>query len=142
MERNRPEVAAAASASPVRIGAAPLAIEDVVEVAAGRRAVALERAPEFVARIERGAAFLRKALAENATVYGVNTGYGDSCGVEVPAHLVNELPVHLVRYHGCGSGAPVDQRATLALLTAPPNSPARGLSGLRLGFVEGIEPLS
>ncbi len=141
MERNTPEVAAAASAKQVQVGGRQLTIENVVDVAAGRCAVALNRDPAFVERIERGAAFLGQALAENATVYGVNTGYGASCGVEIPAHLVQELPVHLVRYHGCGSGALFDERATLAVLTARLNSLARGFSGVRWGLLEGIERL-
>src|SRR5258708_13393072 len=99
MERNTPEAGAAAWAKPVQVGGRQLTIENVVDVAAGRCAVALNRDPAFVERIERGAAFLGQALAENATVYGVNTGYRDSCGVGNPAHPGQELPVPLVRSH-------------------------------------------
>jgi histidine ammonia-lyase len=141
LERNRPEIATAATAPAVHVGDAQLTIENVVDVAAGRRAVALDREPAFIERIGRGAAFLRQALAENATVYGVNTGYGDSCGVAIPAHLVEELPAHLVRYHGCGSGALFDEQATLAVLMARLNSLARGFSGVRWELLEGLERL-
>src|SRR6185503_5107910 len=129
MERNRPEVAMAATADAVGLGNRNLTIEDVADVAAGRRALALNREPAFIERIGRGAAFLRETLAQNGTVYGVNTGYGDSCVVAIPPHLVEELPAHLVRYHGCGSGALFDEQATLAVLTARLNSLARGFSG-------------
>jgi histidine ammonia-lyase len=132
---------AAATAAPVQVGGRRLAIEEVVEVAAGRRAVVLSRAPEFVARIERGAAFLAQTLAEGGTVYGVNTGYGDSCGVGIPPALVAELPAQLVRYHGCGAGALLDERATLAVLAARLNSLAYGFSGVRFALLEGIERL-
>jgi histidine ammonia-lyase len=141
LERNAAAVEATASVAPVSLGGRALTIENVVEVAAGRRAVALNREPAFVERIGRGAAFLRQALAENVTVYGVNTGYGDSCGVAIPAHLVQELPAHLVRYHGCGSGALFDEQATLAVLTARLNSLARGFSGVRWELLEGLERL-
>jgi histidine ammonia-lyase len=141
LERNAAAVEATASVAPVRLGGRQLTIENVVDVAAGRRAVALNREPAFVERISRGAAFLKQALAENATVYGVNTGYGDSCVVSIPAHLVEELPAHLVRYHGCGSGALFDERATLAVLTARLNSLARGFSGVRWELLEGLEQL-
>jgi histidine ammonia-lyase len=141
LERDAAAVEATASAAPVTVGGRQLTIENVVDVAAGRRAVALNREPAFVERIGSGAAFLRQSLAENATVYGVNTGYGDSCGVEIPAHLVEELPAHLVRYHGCGSGALLDEQATLAVLTARLNSLARGFSGVRWELLEGVERL-
>jgi histidine ammonia-lyase len=126
---------------PVRVGGARLAIEDLAAVARGQRALALEREPAFVARIERGAAFLARTLEEGGTVYGVNTGYGDSCGVAIPPALVPELPAHLVRYHGCGAGALLDQEATLAVLAARLNSLAQGYSGVRFALLEALERL-
>src|SRR4051812_30764877 len=126
---------------PVRVGGARLAIEDLAAVARGQRALALEREPAFIARIERGAAFLARTLDEGGTVYGVNTGYGDSCGVAIPPALVPELPAHLVRYHGCGAGALLDQEATLAVLAARLNSLAQGYSGVRFALLEALERL-
>jgi histidine ammonia-lyase len=125
----------------VRIGGARLSIEDLVDVAEGRCAIMLDRDPAFGARIERGAAFLADTLARGGTVYGVNTGYGDSCGVAIPAELVPELPIHLVRYHGCGAGELFDESATLAVLVARLNSLAQGFSGVRYALLEAIERL-
>jgi len=127
--------------SPLNVGAAPLTIEEVVEVAAGRRAVCLSPDPAFRSRIERGAAFLTRILEEGASIYGVNTGYGDSCVVEIPAQLVPELPAHLVRYHGCGSGELLDETQTLAVLVARLCSLARGYSGVRWVLLERLEQL-
>src|SRR5205814_2634117 len=94
-----------ATAKPaVQVGGAQLTIENVVDVAAGRSCVALSPDPGFRARIERGAQFLQHTLDGGNSVYGVTTGYGDSCVVEIPGPLVAELPAHLVRYHGCGTG--------------------------------------
>ena len=127
--------------TPVHVGVAPLAIEDVVEVAAGRCSVRLSPDPAFRSRIERGAAFLARILEEGASIYGVNTGYGDSCVVEIPRELVPELPAHLVRYHGCGSGAQLDEASTLAVLVARLCSLARGYSGVRWVLLERLEQL-
>ena len=80
--------------TPLPLGDAWLTIEGVLEVASGRRAVGLSRDPAFRERIARGALFLKQTLDQGGTVYGVNTGYGDSCVVEIPPHLVTELPVH------------------------------------------------
>ena len=60
--------------------------------------------PAFRARIARGAEFLDRLLREDGVVYGVTTGYGDSCTVAMPPELVPELPHHLYAYHGCGLG--------------------------------------
>ena len=127
--------------TPLPLGNAWLTIEGVVEVACGRRAVGLSRDPAFRERIARGALFLKQTLDQGGTVYGVNTGYGDSCVVEIPPHLVAELPAHLVRYHGCGSGELFDEGQTLAVLVARLCSLARGFSGVRWELLQRLEEL-
>ena len=102
----------------VTFGGRRLTIEEVVSIATRRTPVALNRDPAWRARIERGAAFLRRHLAAGKTVYGVNTGYGDACVVDVPMALVEALPLQLTRYHGCGMGAYLDDEATLAVIAA------------------------
>src|SRR5215831_12602677 len=126
---------------PVVIGAGAIAIEDVIDVAQGRRSAALNRDSAFARRIEQGAAFLDRFLDAGGTVYGVTTGYGDSCTVEIPRALVPELPHHLVRYHGCGAGVHLDDAAVLAVLVARLNSLARGYSGVRWVLLERLEQL-
>ena len=57
--------------------------------------------PPFRARIARGADFRDRLLREEGAIYGVTTGYGDSCTVPVPPALVPELPRQLYTFHGC-----------------------------------------
>ena len=140
MGRVKAQLSAAAKLA-VQVGDARLSIENVVDVASSRCEVRLSRDPVFRDRIARGAAFLKQALDEGAPVYGVTTGYGDSCVVEIPRHLVAELPEHLVRYHGCGAGALFDEQATLAVLTARLCSLAQGFSGVRWVLLERLEQL-
>ena len=51
-------------------------------------------------------------------IYGVTTGYGDSCVVAVPLQHVEALPRHLYTFHGCGLGKLLDAQATRAVLAA------------------------
>ena len=125
----------------VTIGARRLAIEDVLSVARGAATVTLCTDPEFARRIRSGAQFLARLLADQGTVYGVNTGFGDSCTVAVPAHLIGELPLHLTRYHGCGLGEYLDDEATLAVLVCRANSLAQGYSGVRWELLEKLVAL-
>jgi histidine ammonia-lyase len=105
-----------ANAASVTIGGRKLTIEEVVAIAQHRAPVALSADPAWHARIQRGADFLRRHLASGATVYGVNTGYGDACVVDVPMELVEALPLQLTRYHGCGMGQYLDDAQTLAVI--------------------------
>jgi histidine ammonia-lyase len=84
--------------TPVVLGAARLTIEDVVAVASRGRGVALCDAPEVRARIASGAALVERIIAEGGEIYGVNTGYGDSCDVRYTPPLIDELTQHHKRY--------------------------------------------
>jgi len=120
-------------------GTSPLRIEDVGAIAAGRARAQLSGDPGFAARIERGAAFVERLIAEDGVIYGVTTGYGDSCTVVIPPSLVNELPHHLFTYHGCGGGRLLSPEETRAVLVARLASLAQGMSGVSLTLLRQIE---
>lgn len=120
----------------VVIGEAPLTIEDVIRVACYGAPIRLSEADSFRQRITSGADFLHKMILEGKSVYGVTTGYGDSCTVEIPPDLLHELPLHLTRYHGCGSGRLLDETQSAAVLVTRLNSLAKGYSGVRLDVLE------
>ena len=122
-------------------GEAPLRIEDVAAIARRCGKVALSPNPRFRERIRRGADFLDRLLREDGVVYGVTTGYGDSCTVEIPADLLHELPHHLYTYHGCGLGRFLDAEETRAVLAARLASLCVGMSGVSLPLLEGLEAL-
>lgn len=119
----------------------PLRIEDVVALSQRHRMAQLAPTPAFTSRIERGAAFLDQLLKEDGVVYGVTTGYGDSCTVNIPSDLVAELPHHLFTYHGIGSGRFLTAPETRAVLAARLSSLAQGVSGVSYGLLQQLEQL-
>ena len=127
--------------NPIAIGATPLRIEDVVALARRERTAALSDNAASRARIARGADFLDRLLAEDGVIYGVTTGYGDSCTVNIPPDLVAELPHHLFAYHGVGMGRFLDAAETRAVLAARLASLAHGMSGVSLPLLEGLTAL-
>lgn len=123
------------------VGDKPLTIEDVVAVANGNTQVSLSDEAGFVSRVNKGAAFLERLLEEEGVIYGVTTGYGDSCTVNIPPHLVLELPYHLLRFHGCGLGAYFPPQLCLAILAVRLNTLAQGYSGVRMLLLEQLVTL-
>jgi histidine ammonia-lyase len=118
-----------------------LGLDDIVALSERRARAVLSRDPAFIARIARGADFLDRLLKEDGVVYGVTTGYGDSCTVTIPPDLVAELPHHLYTYHGCGAGrflTPEETRAVLAVRLA---SLAQGMSGVSVALLSQLETL-
>ncbi|ENW95291.1 phenylalanine ammonia-lyase [Acinetobacter sp. NIPH 298] len=122
----------------VIVGEQPLSIEDVVAVARNECCVALPETNAWRELIQRGADFLDQLLADEGVIYGVTTGYGDSCLVEIPMHQVHELPLHLSRFHGCGLGENLDMITARAVVVTRLCSLARGYSGVSLALLERL----
>jgi histidine ammonia-lyase len=118
-----------------------LTIEDIADIAAGRARAALSSDPGFRAAIAKGADFLDRLLREDGTIYGVTTGYGDSCTVSVPAELVGDLPHHLYTYHGCGLGEYLTPAQTRAVMATRLASLSKGFSGVSVELLEQIARL-
>ena len=116
----------------------PLRIEDIIDIAEGSARVVLSDSHEFCAGIARGADFLDRLLREEGTIYGVTTGYGDSCTVTVPLELVAELPRHLYTYHGCGLGEYLTPVQTRAVIATRLTSLCKGFSGVSLELLQQI----
>ncbi|WP_374436191.1 histidine ammonia-lyase [Inhella sp.] len=119
----------------------PLCLEDIVRIARGQARAELSRDEAFVARIDAGAAFVARLLAEDGVVYGITTGYGDSCTVSIPPALVAQLPTHLYTYHGCGAGALLTPEQTRAVLAVRLQSLAQGVSGVSYALLQQLAAL-
>ena len=119
----------------------PLQIEQITAIAQQQAQAALSPEPAFRERIQKGADFLDRLLAEDGVVYGVTTGYGDSCTVEIPPALVPELPHHLYAYHGCGAGRYLTPEETRAVLACRMASLAQGMSAVSWALMQQLEHL-
>lgn len=62
----------------------PLSLTDIAALAERRAHAVLSPAPAFRERKARGAEFLDRLLCDDGVIYGVTTGYGDSCNVVIP----------------------------------------------------------
>ena len=114
---------------PLRLSGRDLTIEDVIEVARGGRAVALD--PEAVRRMEETRAVVARLVDDGATVYGVTTGFGDLADVRIEPSRAAELQRNLVRSHAAGVGEPLDDEVVRAMLILRANALAIGVSGVR-----------
>jgi histidine ammonia-lyase len=130
----------AASADAIVFGRTQIGLEQVVAVAKGA-AVKLTDTSDYIEYIQKGARFIDSLLHEEGVVYGVTTGYGDSCTVNVSLDLVHELPLHLTRFHGCGLGDVFSPMQARAIMACRLNSLAVGKSGVTYGLLQRIELL-
>jgi histidine ammonia-lyase len=122
----------------VLVGERLLTIEDVLAMARGRAVPALDPDPAVRARIHRTAAAVERRVAAGETIYGVTTGFGESCQTSVTPELSAELARNLVRFHGCGTGRPLDDEAAAAVVAVRLATLCRGHSGVREVLLERL----
>jgi histidine ammonia-lyase len=115
----------------ITIGAAPLQIADVLSVANGNARIELDASPAFCQRLDRGVELLDRLIAKGEAIYGVNTGFGESCEKEIPPDLSAQLAANLIRFHGCGTGRMLDDAQSAAVMVVRLVSLAQGRSGVR-----------
>ncbi len=114
----------------VIFGENDLALEDIWRLAKRTAVARLSDRPEALDRMARSATFVDDTLRRRDEIYGVTTGYGDSCSTSVPPDLIDELPFHLTRFHGCGLGRMLTEEETRAVMAVRLASLVRGWSGV------------
>src|ERR1041384_8311807 len=91
-----------------------LTLEQIVAVSSGDEEVRL--ADDARARAEASRAIVEEIVAEERTVYGVNTGFGRLSDVRIEPGQLRDLQLNLVRSHSCGVGRPLSEIEARAML--------------------------
>jgi histidine ammonia-lyase len=124
------------TSTPYQVGE-PLTVEQLEGVAEGRLRVT-GPTQSTLERTAKGRAVLERHLGQAGAVYGVTTGFGDSCETPVGGELTLQLPQNLVRFHGCGTGALFGRVEARAIVTARLASLAVGYSAVRPTLFQGL----
>ena len=124
----------------VFIGTAPISYEDYHKISLG--SVRLELSKEAVQRISASRAFLEdKTARSERPIYGVNTGFGSLCNIEIDDADLGQLQTNLVRSHACGMGEYVRPEVIRLMIALKLKSFAVGVSGIRLGVCQSLVDL-
>ncbi len=109
----------------------PITISDLQSFLADNPQITI--GPEAKKKIEANRAYLEKKIAEpGARYYGINTGFGALCDVEIPGNQLEQLQENLVMSHACGMGEEVKTEVVRLMVLLK-------LKGLSLGH-SGISP--
>ncbi|MDP3329081.1 aromatic amino acid lyase, partial [Parvibaculum sp.] len=120
----------------VVFGETRVTIEHIRSISMGVVPSRLSDSLAFRDSIARSAAHVDETLRRDGMIYGVTTGYGDSCTTPVPDELIAELPLHLTRFHGVGTGRILTNEETRAVMAVRLASLVHGWSGVSPGLVE------
>jgi histidine ammonia-lyase len=120
------------------IGPENRSINDVLALATGHRGAVLDDDPEYRKKLARSRATVESAESEGGTVYGVTTGVGACAGTSIPLDLRGQLPVNLMRFHGCGTGRILDETEAGAVVAIRLVTLSKGHSGVRVELLERL----
>jgi len=120
--------------APITLDGRSLTIADVVAVARGNAAIALD--PESLKAVTASRRAVEAAVSGGQTVYGVNTGFGKLAHVRIPADQARQLQLNLIRSHASGVGEPLPVDAVRAMMLLRANVLVRGTSGVRPALPE------
>ena len=123
----------------VIVGEGPVILEGIVAVAKGQAKVRISTAGQFIKRMQQTQAILAGAIQNDVAVYGVNTGFGKSCGKRIPAKSAAKTIVSPLAFHGCGTGDPLGIEETRAAMLCRMICLATGYSGVSIELLEQIE---
>ncbi|HEY4772495.1 MAG TPA: histidine ammonia-lyase [Steroidobacteraceae bacterium] len=124
------------SARPVRLSLQELDLPILRHALLERVRVRLSHAE--LRRVRRGARTVAELVARNATVYGVNTGFGLLAGTRIPRDQIRALQKNLVLSHAAGTGALLPDPVVRLILVLKIASLVKGYSGVRLETVQAL----
>ncbi|MEA2787095.1 MAG: histidine ammonia-lyase [Candidatus Eremiobacteraeota bacterium] len=90
------------------------------------------------AAVDRAAAVVANIAAQDASVYGVNTGFGKLAQTRIPREKLADLQRNLVVSHACGVGPLLPRDVVRLVLALKVNSLARGYSGVRWTVIDTL----
>ncbi|EDM79035.1 histidine ammonia-lyase [Plesiocystis pacifica SIR-1] len=125
----------ASASTPVTVGR-HIDLHEVHRVARLGAEVALSESAG--AELGQTRALLERSLAEGATIYGVNTGFGALSETKIPADKLGELQRNLLRSHAVGVGPLFEADVVRALLMLRAHTLALGASGVRPAVPEAL----
>lgn len=129
----------ASGRSAVTIGAAPLALDDVVAIARDRAPVALADAAR--ARLAAARAFVDREAHGAVAVYGLNSALGANTGRPLAAADLSAYQARAVRARAVGVGARYGRATVRAMLAARVAGMAAGGSGVSPAVVDALVAL-
>lgn len=113
-----------------------LKIEDVIKVVFNKAHVALSEDKAFLEKLRNSRSFLEEYLEKGYPIYGVTTGFGDSCHNQINPKKTEMLQKSLVNFHGIGIGKNFSEDEARAVILIRLNSNIKGYSAIRMELVD------
>lgn len=90
------------------------------------------------AAIESSIRTVADIIANNRTVYGINTGFGLLARTSIPTESLAKLQRNLLLSHSTGTGPLLDDQSVCLIMALKVTSLARGFSGVSFEVINAL----
>lgn len=81
---------------------------------------------------------VEKMANSKTAIYGINTGFGPLCDVQISSEQTSTLQHNLLITHAVGVGNPIDKKLSKIMMICKVHALCQGFSGVRLELIERI----
>jgi histidine ammonia-lyase len=119
-----------------KYGIDQLTLHTVKEIASGtlKATVSSEAKEKIISCREK----VETIIKSNKIVYGINTGFGPLCDVQISPEETNQLQTNLLFTHAVGVGKNIDKQLSKIMMICKVHALCQGFSGVRLELIERI----
>jgi len=90
-------------------------------------------------RVQKNRAYLDAKISDkNQIIYGINTGFGSLCDVQISQENLEKLQENLVVSHACGMGEKIPENICATIILLKIINLSHGYSGVRLELIEKL----
>ena len=113
-----------------------LTVAKVIAIAQGTLTAVLTQ--EAIDLIETCRSKVETMAGGNKAVYGINTGFGPLCDVQITPKETSKLQENLLITHAVGVGNPIDKELSKIMMICKVHALSQGFSGVRLALIQRI----
>jgi histidine ammonia-lyase len=119
-----------------KYGIDPLTLHKIQDIATGVLKATIDKeAEEKIISSRKKVEIITK---KNKAVYGINTGFGPLCDVQISPKETNKLQTNLLITHAVGVGKNIDKRLSKIMMICKVHALCQGFSGVRLQLIKRI----
>jgi len=119
-----------------KYGIDQLTVDKVIRIANGK--IKGELTDEAIEKINSCRAKVETMANGRKPVYGINTGFGPLCDVQITADETSKLQENLLMTHAVGVGNNIDKKLSKIMMICKVHALSQGYSGIRLKVIERI----
>ncbi|WP_298536035.1 histidine ammonia-lyase [uncultured Algibacter sp.] len=119
-----------------RYGLDKLTVEIVIAISNG--SLNAQLTAKTIEKVQTCRKKVEAMAASSKAIYGINTGFGPLCDVQITPDETSKLQKNLLMTHAVGVGKPINKRLSKIMMICKIHALCQGFSGIRLDVINRI----